>query len=149
MFLSILFSYMYHQNQLWKVTKNLKTFSCDKRHKMIFSFVFLLKIGKLHFSDYLRNKAHSPTFNFAFCNLHEQKSNTYKKSKIRKLNLRGTSLLKLLRKQFIWQTFKKFQKINYIAIVKERERENYPALKPIKPHEVQNRNGNGYWSNKT
>ena len=28
---------------------------------MTFSFVFLLKIRKVHFSDYLRNKAHSPT----------------------------------------------------------------------------------------
>ena len=38
---------------------------------MTFSLVFLLKIGKLHFSDYLRNQAHSPTLNFAFCNLYE------------------------------------------------------------------------------
>ena len=37
--------------------KNLKTFSCAKRHKMTFSLVFLLKMGKLHSSDYLRNKA--------------------------------------------------------------------------------------------
>ena len=54
-----------------KLQKILKTFSCAKRHKMTFSLVFLLKIGKLHFSDYLRNKAHSPTLNFAFCNLYE------------------------------------------------------------------------------
>ena len=39
--------------------------------KKIFSLVFLLKIVKLHFCDYLRNKARSPTLNFAFCNLHE------------------------------------------------------------------------------
>ena len=62
---------------------------------MIFSFIFLLKIGKLHFSDYLRNKAHSPTFNFAFCNLHEQTSNIHKNNqKFENFNLRGTSLLK-------------------------------------------------------
>ena len=52
-----------------KLKKYSKTFSCEKRHKMTFSLVFLLKIGKLHFSDYLRNKAHSPTLNFAFCQL--------------------------------------------------------------------------------
>ena len=38
---------------------------------MTFSLVFLLKIKKLHFSDYLRNKARSPTLSFAFCNLYE------------------------------------------------------------------------------
>ena len=54
-----------------KLKKYSKTFSCEKRHKMTFSLVFLLKIGKLHFSDYLRNKAHSPTLNFAFCNVYE------------------------------------------------------------------------------
>ena len=30
-------------------------FSYEKRHKMAFSLVFLLKTGKIHFSDYLRN----------------------------------------------------------------------------------------------
>ena len=54
-----------------KLQKNSKTFRCGKKHKMTFSLVFLLKIVKLHFCDYLRNKAHSPTLNFAFCNLHE------------------------------------------------------------------------------
>ena len=75
--------------------KKSENFKLWKRYKMIFSLVFLLKIGKLHFYDYLRNKAPSPTFNFAFCNLHEQTSNTYKKIKNSKtLTLRGTSLLK-------------------------------------------------------
>ena len=63
-----------------KLQKILKTFSYEKRNEMIFSLAFLLKIGKLYFSDYLRNKACSPTFNFAFCNLHKQKSNIYKKN---------------------------------------------------------------------
>ena len=48
---------------------------------MTFSLVFLLKKGKLRLFDYLRNKAHSSTLNFAFCNLHEQISNIYKKIK--------------------------------------------------------------------
>ena len=38
---------------------------------MTFFLVFLLKIGKLHFSDNLRNYAWSPTLNFAFCNFYE------------------------------------------------------------------------------
>ena len=66
-----------------KLQKIVKTFSCAKRHKMTFSLVFLLKIGKLHFYDYLRNKAHSPTLNFAIC---LSRQITYvKKSKIQKL----------------------------------------------------------------
>ena len=48
-----------------------KLLDVEKKHKMTFSLVFLLKIVKLHFCDYLRNKARSPTLNFAFCNLHE------------------------------------------------------------------------------
>ena len=71
MFLCILFSCIYHKDRLWKVKKNLNTFSCEKRHKLTFSLVFLLKIGKLHFSDYLRNKACPPYFKFYFCNLYE------------------------------------------------------------------------------
>ena len=53
---------------------------------MTFSSVFLLKIGKLLFSHYLRNKAYSPTLNFDFWNLYEWTNNICKKIlKIRKL----------------------------------------------------------------
>ena len=45
---------------------------------MTFSLVFLLKMGKLHFSDCLRNKARSPTLSFAFCNLYDSTSNILK-----------------------------------------------------------------------
>ena len=69
MFLCIYFHAYTIRINCGKLQNILKTFGCAKRHKMTFSLVFLLKIGKLHFSDYLRNKAHSPTLNFAFCNL--------------------------------------------------------------------------------
>ena len=62
---------------------------------MTFSLLFLFKIRKLHFSDYLRNKARSPTLSLLFAIYMSRQVTYYKKiQKSEYSEFRGLCLLK-------------------------------------------------------
>ena len=62
---------------------------------MVFSLVFLLKIGRLHFSDYLRKRP-GPLLLILLFAIYMSRQATYvkKNQKFENFNLRETSLLK-------------------------------------------------------
>ena len=61
---NILVFYMVQCLPCKKLETKLKTFSVKKRHKRTFSLVFLLKIGKLHFSLIISETRLAPLLQF-------------------------------------------------------------------------------------